>query len=271
MQGTISRLPAIDRDLGGLARPLDVAVIAAALLTIPLTVMQEQGVDDPLLAVADWAIWLVFALDLGVRVWAAHDRWAGLRRHWLSAGVVVLTFPALPALLALMRLSRLTRLARVLRLAAVAPQGLQSVRHILGRQGVMAAAAATVLLILAGAGLLTLLEPESVAGGFWDGVWWGVVTATTVGYGDITPHTPLGRLVAVAIMIAGVGLFSTLAASAAAHFVSQDDNVSLKAVVQRLDEISARLERLERQLDQSADGKTGSNGSQDVEGQPREQ
>ena len=67
----------------------------------------------------------------------------------------------------------------------------------------------TVLAVVSGGGLFFLAEPESV-GGFWTGVWWAVVTATTVGYGDIAPATLTGRLVGVALMIIGISLFATL-------------------------------------------------------------
>ena len=190
---------------------------------------------------------MVFALELAVRLWAAADKWATLRRHWLSVTVVVLSFPLLPGLLALVRLARLTRLARVLRLATAAPKGMKALRIILRRQALLAVAGATGLLVLAAAGLLALLEPEAVAGGYWDGIWWGIVTVTTVGYGDIIPRTPLGRLMGIVLMLAGMGLISTLAAALTAYFVGQDDAASLHPIARRLDEINARLEKIERQ------------------------
>jgi voltage-gated potassium channel len=40
------------------------------------------------------------------------------------------------------------------------------------------------------------------------GLYWSVTTATTVGYGDVTPHTPLGRLIAVLVMLTVIPLFA---------------------------------------------------------------
>jgi voltage-gated potassium channel len=91
--------------------------------------------------------------------------------------------------------------------------------------------------------VMSLVEPQTVRGDMWDGMWWAVVTATTVGYGDISPSSPPGRLVAVALMLFGIGLTATLAASVAAYFVKQDKGDDMAEVVARLD----RMERLLRQ------------------------
>ena len=58
-----------------------------------------------------------------------------------------------------------------------------------------------------------------------DALWWGVVTVTTVGYGDITPETVGGRIIAALLMIVGIGLFSFVTANVAARFARSDDAV----------------------------------------------
>jgi voltage-gated potassium channel len=51
-----------------------------------------------------------------------------------------------------------------------------------------------------------------------DSLWWGIVTLTTVGYGDIVPKTSLGRWAAVVIMLTGVAVIGVLAGSLASFF-----------------------------------------------------
>ncbi len=65
--------------------------------------------------------------------------------------------------------------------------------------------------------VITWLEPNI---SFGSGLWWSVVTLTTVGYGDISPASPGGRILAIIIMFFGIGLLSTLSASLAALIIS---------------------------------------------------
>ena len=60
------------------------------------------------------------------------------------------------------------------------------------------------------------LDPEIASPG--DGLWWAVVTSTTVGYGDLSPSAPVARVVAVVIMIVGVGTIGMLTGSIATYF-----------------------------------------------------
>ena len=52
-----------------------------------------------------------------------------------------------------------------------------------------------------------------------DALWWGIVTLSTVGYGDVYPITPEGRLAAMVLMLLGIGLFSMITATATSYLI----------------------------------------------------
>ena len=56
----------------------------------------------------------------------------------------------------------------------------------------------------------------------WDGVWWAVVTATTVGYGDLYPSDVEGRIIGIVVMLLGIGFISVLTATISSQFIQND-------------------------------------------------
>ena len=178
----------------------------------------------------------------------AGNRRRYLTRAWLSLLVVVVSFPMLPALFALARLARLARLFRLVRLVAIGARLMPALKLTLGRRGLVYVLALFLLLIVMAGAIMSVVEPQTVKGNLWDGMWWAIVTATTVGYGDIAPTSAQGRLVAVALMLFGIGLTATLAASVAAYFVKADQGgADLNEVVARLQRVEALLVELKGQ------------------------
>jgi voltage-gated potassium channel len=142
--------------------------------------------------------------------------------------------------LGLVRVVRLIRFFRLFRLIGVSGRAITALGAVLGRTGFVYVASISLIVVLAGGASLALLEPQTVHGGFGEGVWWAIVTATTVGYGDIAPVTFWGRAIAVLLMVTGVGLMSTLAASITAHFLAHEENSEVRELREQMD----RIERL---------------------------
>jgi voltage-gated potassium channel len=67
-----------------------------------------------------------------------------------------------------------------------------------------------------------ILEPETFPSIF-DGIWWAIITASTVGYGDYVPHSILGRITALILILLGVGFVSSYFGTLAAAAVTKQD------------------------------------------------
>ncbi len=110
------------------------------------------------------------------------------------------------------RVLRLLRLLRLLKLARYSP-AMATLGRVLYSEGRAIAAAALVMLclIVAAATALYMVErvvqPDSF-GSIPAAMWWAVATLTTVGYGDVTPVTGLGKGLGALVMIMGVGMFA---------------------------------------------------------------
>ena len=205
--------PRSDRDASVVAtfdRYMRIPIVLAALL--PLIVVPESGgLVGALVGVISWLVFLVDYIVYERRLFKYTSTWLG--RFDLT--VVVLTAPwyLLPGAQAgsFVVILRLARLARVV----MASKGAKRLLERLGRVGLVALGVLFVCSAIA-YHAEHATNPEFAT--FGDSLWWGIVTLTTVGYGDIVPKTPLGRWAAVCIMFTGVAVIGVLAGSLASFF-----------------------------------------------------
>jgi voltage-gated potassium channel len=102
------------------------------------------------------------------------------------------------------------------------------------------------LVLVAVSGLLErLVEPETFTT-IGLAYWWAAMTVTTVGYGDIVPHTVAGRIIAVALMLVGFSLIPLLASAVVSVLVSKRSLADREKAEEALGRIEERLARMER-------------------------
>lgn len=230
-------------------RRFEVPILIAALLVVPVIFVEERATSTVALGLAQWVNWLIwgaFTAEFVTIVALAERKWSYTRRSWLDLVIILVSFPLLPELFASVRLLRLTRLTRVLRivrlarLAAILNRGGQAAGTIFRKRGLGYMALLTILLTLGVGGAFAILEDEPIG----DGLWWAIVTITTVGYGDVLPETPAGRIAGAMLMVLGIGFVALVTASIAAHFVGEEEHelaAEIRRIHERLDGIEATL------------------------------
>jgi voltage-gated potassium channel len=139
----------------------------------------------------------------------------------LDIGIIVATTPAFGSFLSSLRLARLARLLRVLRLGMLVGRALQIERRLSSVAVFRFVALATAFVVVV-AGAAESLVDKSDFHSTWDGVWFAVATVTTVGYGDLQARSVEGRIVAILVMLFGIGFLSVLTATIASRFVKTD-------------------------------------------------
>ena len=103
---------------------------------------------------------------------------------------------------------------------------------------------AVVLVLIAGA-LARLVEPDTFTS-IGLAYWWAVATVTTVGYGDVVPQEPAGRVVGVLLMLAGLSLIPTLTSVIVATLLAKRRQAEQERLEQMLVRIDAHLTRIEQ-------------------------
>ncbi len=112
-------------------------------------------------------------------------------------------------------------------------------------------ASATVAITIV-SGVLMHFTDEKTYPNIGDGLWWGIQTVTTVGYGDLVPASTAGRLVAALVMVVGIGFLTVITAAITSAFIESARRrvagTETDGVAARLDQIAARLEAIEAGL-----------------------
>lgn len=177
----------------------------------------------------------IFTVEYVGRLWSAveHPEYEGVIRgrvrYALSPYMVIDLLAILPFFIGVVgdfRFLRALRLIRFLRLFKLARYSESMKLFVtafrMKREELLITSFAGIVLLLVASSLMYFVEqpaqPEEFSS-IPETLWWGVITLTTVGYGDVTPVTPAGQVLGAGVAVIGIGLFALPASILAAGFV----------------------------------------------------
>jgi voltage-gated potassium channel len=198
---------------------------------ISLTASPYWMIDDSILA--------IFTIDYVVRLIRAPQKWKFFT-HNIFDLLAIIPFSAIFSFFRFARAFRIVRLSRAFRLTRLA--GVLSIlqrraKKFLHKGGLIYYLWLSLVLIILSAAIYSLTEHATFA----NSIWWAIVTATTVGYGDISPHTLLGRVVAVMLMFNGIGVIGMLTSSITTY-LSDDDGDDTSSQIDDLVKLKGLLD-----------------------------
>lgn len=233
-------------------RRFDRLLVAVALL-IPLQWLLQSprldgglfgyAVDGALADAIDWAIWLFFSMETVAMLALVRQRRRYLLGNWMNlliiAGGLPILWPGLPLVAAL-------RSLRLLLFVGLLPRLSHTAASLLARNRLGSTLLVMGTLIATTGVLVSLFEPAIETP--LDGVWWALVTASTVGYGDIVPSTPQGRAFAAVVILIGLAMVALITANISAFLVDSEVDRERRELLEKMTRIERQLDEIERRL-----------------------
>lgn len=193
----------------------ELGMAALAVLYVAVGLLSDEPAASGVYASVDLALTLVFVAEFVSRFAASYDRARYLRGH-------VIDLVALVPVARGLRVARLLRLLRLVRAFAGVFRFVSGLERMAAHRGLawLVVAWLGVMVICSAALFIAEKGVNAAVQSPLDALWWGIVTLTTVGYGDVVPTTPEGKVAAAVLMLLGIGLFSGITATVTSYFIS---------------------------------------------------
>ena len=239
---------ATDLDREQLFGMWDYLIISLSIASMFMIFMQLHRDLSPeltkLLRVFDWVTCAFFFIDFLLRLVVATSKRAYLKWGWID---LISSIPMLEAF----RWGRVFRLIRIVRAVRGAVKSTQKIKV---SDPFLSAVMIYSLCVFLGAASVLYLEagvPGSNIKSARDAIWWAMVTVTTVGYGDFTPVTNEGRLLAVILMSSGIGLFGVFSVQCTQYLLKRwhdDEDHKIEQIQSELAEVRRELQQVHQLL-----------------------
>lgn len=217
----------------------DIVLLVMILASIILVMLESVSYLNDKYAhffnIAEWVITIIFTIEYFLRIIAINKP----KKYIFSYFGIIDFLSTIPKYLSLffvgthalvaLRALRLLRVFRILKLARFIGESNNLVKSLVASRAKIAVFLFAVLIVSVILGTIMYLV-EGPQYGFTSiprSVYWCIVTLTTVGYGDISPQTPLGQLIASIVMILGYGIIAVPTGIVSAEYAQQTKKIDL--------------------------------------------
>ena len=213
------------------------AIVVVAILVIEVSYNLPQKITTTL-SIADNTILGIFAIDYFTRLFLADDKWKFVKGNIIDL-ISIIPFNSAFQSIRILRVSKLLRFTRIFRSGALILKSRKYMDKFLKTNNFNYIIRITLVTLFIGAIGIHFVEGISLG----NALWWSFVTISTVGYGDISPQTPIGRIIAGIIMLVGIGFLGMLTGTIATFFLSKKDSTTFKN--QTIEDIKTRLDNFD--------------------------
>ena len=205
-------------------------ILALATVTITLLdILEKLNLEkNIILSFLDNAITYIFIIDYFLRFFFSQNKKSFFKKN-IPDLIAIIPFNSLfkalriVKLFKVLKLVKLSKLTKLFRLFGLLARLHKKLKIVLNSHGLIYSIWFAAIVILLGAIGIYFAEKGQTVNTFQDSIWWAFVTATTVGYGDISPATQLGRFIAAILMLTGIGTIGLLTSSISAYFIQQNN------------------------------------------------
>lgn len=189
-------------------------------------------------------IWFIFVIDYLIRFFKSNQKWSFFKRNLIDL-ISIIPLNSIFVALRIVRFAKFIKLIKFLKFFKASILLIKFKNRLdkfFKTNKFNYVVYLTILTILLGAISISLVEKMS----FSDALWWSFVTTTTVGYGDISPSTHIGRLIAVVLMLTGIGFLGMLTGTISSFFIQENKIEKLTYKESIVEDIRNRLKDFER-------------------------